>query len=209
MPSLELLLPFAAATLVFALLPGPALLYSAAQTLARGRRGGLMAALGIHCGGMVHVLAGAAGLAALFQLVPALFTVMKIAGALYLIWLGIGILRSRMDFDTLPTVTPRRARRAFVESMAVEILNPKAALFFLAFLPQFVDPAAGLPVWSQFLILGWIVNAAFSSADLLVIFTTEAMMAGLKRSQRGQRLIKFAGGSILIGLGIHLAVGRT
>ena len=187
MPSLDLLLPFLAATFVFAVLPGPALLYTAAQTLARGRRGGLLAALGIHSGGMVHVLAAAAGLAALFQLVPTLFIALKIAGALYLVWLGIGILRRRLDAGTLPTATPPRTRRAFAESMAVEILNPKAALFYLAFLPQFVDPAAALPVWTQFLILGWIVNAAFSSADLVVIFMTDAVMAGLRRSARGQR----------------------
>ncbi len=158
MPSFELMLSFAVATVLFAYFPGPALLYTAAQTLARGRRAGYMAALGIHVGGYVHVGAATLGLSAVFRHVPEAYLAVKLAGAAYLVYLGLVMLLRKPDERTLPRFAAKSGRRAFAESIAVEILNPKVALFFLAFLPQFVDPAAALPVWAQFLILGMIVN---------------------------------------------------
>src|SRR6266851_1561447 len=146
MPSADHLIAFLAATAVFAVIPGPGILYTAAQTLARGRLGGLMAALGIHIGGYLHVAAAALGLAALFELVPLIYTIVKLAGALYLVILGIGILRGGIAADALPAVAGKSPRRAFLESIAVEAFNPKTALFYLAFLPQFVDPAASAPL---------------------------------------------------------------
>ena len=208
MPEMELLLPFAAATLIFAFMPGPALLYTAAQTLARGRTGGFLAALGIHAGGFVHVVAAAAGLSAIFSNVPAAYLALKIAGALYLIWLGIGIMRGRLDPEALPHVHKKSARRAFLESVTVEVLNPKAALFYIAFLPQFVDPAAALPVWMQFLVLGTIVNLAFSAVDVITVLMTASVMKRLKHSARVQRVARVLGGSVLVGLGAHLAFSK-
>ena len=208
MPSLELLLPFLAATFVFAVMPGPAILYTAAQTLARGRRGGFMAAAGIHLGGGVHVIAAAAGLSAVFRHVPEAYLAVKLLGALYLIWLGFTMLRNASDRDALPKVRDKNAKRAFVESMAVEILNPKAALFYIAFLPQFVEAGAALPLWAQFLILGWIVNLAFSLADVATILLTSAMLARVRQSGLGERLFRWAGGGLLVGLGLHLAIVR-
>ena len=147
MPGLDLLLAFAAATAVFAYFPGPALLYTAAQTLARGRRAGLMAALGIHLGCYAHVFAAAFGLSAVFRHVPELYAALKIVGALYLVVLGIGMLRSRgTGAAEAAAPAPKTARRAFLESVLVELLNPKVAIFFIAFLPQFVDPSASLPI---------------------------------------------------------------
>ncbi|MDT8343193.1 MAG: LysE family translocator [Thermohalobaculum sp.] len=212
MPALDLLAAFAVATLIFAYMPGPAMLYTAAQTLARGRRAGLMAALGIHAGGYVHVLSAAAGLSALLHAVPVAFVVLRTVGALYLAWLGVQIIRSRMTGEAahgLPQVAARTGRRAFAESVAVEVLNPKAALFFLAFLPQFVDPAAGLPVWAQFVVLGTIVNLTFTSADLVCVFLAGAVSEGLRRSRRAERVARWVGGSVLIGLGANLAVQRA
>jgi threonine/homoserine/homoserine lactone efflux protein len=208
MPPYDLLLAFAAATTVFAYMPGPAMLYTAAQTLARGRRAGLMAALGIHLGGYAHVTAAAFGLSAIFRLVPEAYLAVKIAGAVYLVWLGIGMIRRRMAGAHVPGVAVKSARRAFFESVTVEVLNPKAAIFFLAFLPQFVDPAAGLPVWAQFLILGTIVNLAFSSADLVCIMLASSMVRRLKASGWGERLARWTGGALLIGLGLRLALDR-
>jgi threonine/homoserine/homoserine lactone efflux protein len=208
MASSDVLAAFALATALFAVFPGPALLYTAAQTVARGRRGGLLAALGIHVGCYAHVLAAAFGLSALFRHVPELYTAVKLAGAVYLVWLGIGMLRARPVGD-MPAVRDRSARRAFAESVLVELLNPKVALFFIAFLPQFVDPAAGLPVWAQFLILGVIVNMAFSSADLVTVVFTGAVVKRLRRSGKVQRLAKLAGGGIMIGLGARLALDRS
>ncbi len=208
MPSTELLVAFAAATLIFAYMPGPAMLYAAAQTLAKGRRGGMMAALGIHIGCYIHVIAAVFGLAALMALVPALYTVLKVVGAFYLVWLGIAMIRGARGENPEVTISSRSPRRAFVDSMLVEILNPKTAIFFVAFLPQFVDPAAALPVWAQLLILGTIVNIAFSSADIVVILAAAAAMARLKASRMTQAALRWIGGTVLIGLGAKLALDR-
>jgi threonine/homoserine/homoserine lactone efflux protein len=208
MPSLDLLFPFVLATLVFAVIPGPAILYTAAQTLARGRRGGLLASLGIHLGGFVHVIAAAAGLSAVLELVPDLYAAVRLAGAAYLVWLGWTMMRPRLDAGALPEVRDRDARRAFAESVLVEALNPKAAMFYLAFLPQFVDGGAAWPAWLQFLVLGWAVNLTFSAADLVTVVLTDRLLAGIRRSGGGARLLRFAGGGTLIGLGAHLAISR-
>ena len=209
MPGLDLLLASAAATAVFAYMPGPALLYTAAQTLARGRRAGFMAALGIHVGCYAHVLAATPGLSAVFRHVPELYAAMKIVGALYLVWLGVDMIRRRQVGHDLPRIERKSARRAFAESVLVEILNPKVAIFFIAFLPQFVDPAASLPVWAQFLILGMVVNLAFTSADIATVLAASTVMRRMARGGRTMRVLRLAGGSLLVGLGLRLAVDRT
>jgi threonine/homoserine/homoserine lactone efflux protein len=209
MPSLDLLIAFAAATAVFAYFPGPALLYTAAQTLARGRRAGFMAALGIHVGCYAHVLAAAFGLSAVFKHVPELYMAVKIVGAVYLVWLGIGMLRSKAESMDLKKTAPKSARRTFLESITIEILNPKVAIFFIAFLPQFVDPSAAFPVWLQFLILGTIVNFAFSSADIITVLATSKVMQTLKSGGWGKAFVRVVSGSILIGLGVKLAADRN
>jgi threonine/homoserine/homoserine lactone efflux protein len=210
MPSIELLLTFLATTAIFAYIPGPAMLYAAAQTLARGRLSGLMAAFGIHLGGYVHVFAAAAGLSVLFHAVPAIYVIVKLAGAAYLIWLGISLFRAKgTGNDDLPAMPAKSGKRAFFESIAVEVFNPKTALFFMAFLPQFIDPSAAFPVWLQFVILGTIVNLMFSSADVVCVLLAGAMIARLRRSGRAQRLMQRAGGTVLVGLGAHLALQRS
>lgn len=205
MPGLDLLIPFALTVTVFAVMPGPALLYTAAQTLARGRRGGFMAALGIHAGAYVHVIAAALGLSAIFVHVPAAYWTLKLGGAMYLVWLGISIIRRETTTEAMPTVAKARPAQAFVQSMLVEILNPKAAMFFIAFLPQFVEPAASLPLWSQFLILGTITNLAFSSIDIATVFLTNHVISRLRQNNRTQKITQWIGGSVLVGLGAHLA----
>jgi threonine/homoserine/homoserine lactone efflux protein len=201
---MELYLAFAITTATFALMPGPAMLYAAARTLAGGRRAGLMASLGLHLGGYVHVVAAAAGLALLFHAVPPLFVAMKLAGAAYLIWLGLSLFRDRGN-AARPELAPLSAQRAFAQSVAVEVLNPKTAIFFLAFLPQFVDAAVGVPVWAQLLALGTIVNLTFSLVDIVCVVFASAVMSKLQRSRRSQRIMQKIGGSILVGLGARLA----
>lgn len=210
MPPIEVLIAFFATTAVFAYIPGPAMLYAAAQTMARGRAAGLMASLGIHIGCYVHVFAAAAGLSAVFHAVPTLYVVVKLAGALYLVWLGIRLFRTkpRTDFE-LPAVEGKSARRAFFESVAVEVLNPKTAIFFVAFLPQFVDATAAFPVWLQFVILGTLVNLMFSSADVVCVLLAGLVLGRLKQSNRAQKLMQRAGGTVLVGLGAHVALQRT
>jgi threonine/homoserine/homoserine lactone efflux protein len=209
MPATEILLAFLAATAVFAYMPGPAMLYAAAQTVARGRRAGLMASLGIHLGGYAHVIAAAAGLSVLFHAVPVLYTLVKLAGAAYLVWLGIRLIaQAGQPSAAMPRVEAKPRRPAFLESIAVEVLNPKTALFFLAFLPQFTDPSAWLPIWTQLLLLGTIVNLMFSSADLICVLLAGTAIERLRRSSRAQRIARRTGGAILIGLGANLALHR-
>lgn len=210
MPSLELLITFFITTAVFAYIPGPAMLYAAAQTMARGRRGGLMATFGIHVGCYVHVLAAAAGLSVLFHAVPTLYLAVKMIGAAYLIWLGISLFRSRTGGDpSMPMISRKSARRAFVESITVEVLNPKTAIFFMAFLPQFIDSGASFPVWLQFLLLGTVVNLMFSLADIICVLLAGSLLGRLQRSTRMVRLMQRAGGVVLVGLGIHVAFQRA
>jgi threonine/homoserine/homoserine lactone efflux protein len=207
MPSTEHLMAFLTATFIFAVFPGPAILYAVAQTMTRGRRGGFLAALGLALGGLVHVVAAAAGLSVIFAHSPTLFLIVKLAGAAYLIWLGIQMIRNR-SLDRVPVLAAKSASRAFAESVVVELLNPKTALFFIAFLPQFIDGAAFLPVWVQFLLLGLFVNFCFFAADIVAIFLADRILARMKRSARAVRLVRIAGGSALVGLGAHLAISR-
>jgi threonine/homoserine/homoserine lactone efflux protein len=210
MPSLEVLLAFAVTTAIFAFIPGPAMLYAAAQTLGGGRWSGFMATLGLHLGGYVHVIAAAAGLSLIFHAVPILYTAVKFAGAAYLIWLGISLFRARDGGDIDPsTVAPRSARRAFFQSVTVEVLNPKTAVFYLAFLPQFIEPAGSVPIWLQFMLFGTFVNLMFSLADIVCVLLASAVMTRLRQSGRAQRLMRKAGGAILVGLGAHLALQRS
>lgn len=210
MPSTELFIAFLATTAIFAYIPGPAMLYAAAQTIARGRGAGLMASLGIHLGCYVHVIAAAAGLSVLFHAVPMLYMAVKFAGAAYLIWLGISLFRAKAQGEVaLPGVEVKSGRRAFFESISVEVLNPKTAIFFMAFLPQFIDASAAFPVWVQFVILGTIVNLMFSSADIVCVILAGAVISRLRRSSHAQRLMQRAGGAMLVGLGAHLAFQKS
>lgn len=205
MADLDTLIAFFVATAIFAYMPGPALLYATAQTIARGRKGGLMAAFGIHLGGYVHVVAAALGLGFLLSQVPTAYMIIKLVGAAYLVWLGFRMVTQRADEDNSQTAVPDR-RRTFMQSMLVEVLNPKTAIFFIAFLPQFVDPVAALPAWLQFLILGTIVNVVFSSADLVAVAVAHKIVGRIKQSQTGQRMARWIGGSILAGLGLRLGL---
>lgn len=208
MASWETLVAFATVTILVAYFPGPALLYTAAQTISHGRKAGLMAMLGIHLGCYLHVFAAAFGLSAVFKHVPELYMAVKIAGALYLIWIGIGMIRSRIGAADQPVAPAKTVKRALLDSFIVEVLNPKVALFFIALLPQFVDPAASLPVWAQFLILGTIVNFAFSSADLVTVFGASLVVGAMKKTKASFAFGRWIGGSLMIALGLKLATDR-
>jgi threonine/homoserine/homoserine lactone efflux protein len=218
MGSWELLLSFLVAASVFAFIPGPGMIYVAAQTMARGRRAGWLATLGVSLGGMAHVAGAVLGLSALFGYVPELYAVLKIAGAAYLVWLGVTIIRTRATFgspDVADAPSPagksagKSARRAFVDSVIVEVLNPKTAIFFIAFLPQFVDPAGTLPVWLQLLVLGLAVNLMFALGDVVAVLGAGFILGAVKASERAQRLIRWAGGGLMVGLGARLALDRS
>src|SRR5215212_9024083 len=158
MPDLTQLALYVAAALVLAVMPGPDIFYVAARTLAGGRAEGVASSSGTGLGGMVHVLAGSLGVSAVVLASAELFTALKLVGAAYLVWLGLRTFRSaRRDasagLDGGAAAPPVGPRRAFREGVVVEALNPKTAAFFLAFVPQFVDPAEG-QIALQFVALG-------------------------------------------------------
>ena len=224
MPDSELLIAFFASAAVFAYAPGPSTLYAAAQTIAGGRNQGLQAAFGIHVGGYFHVALVAMGVASLFTAVPIAYTAMKVVGSVYLCVLGITMWRStatrrvdqRADTDATdslerqadePSVTSAahiEDEKTLFQSALVEILNPKTAIFYLAFLPQFTDPAGAWPVSIQLLILGSIVNFLFSSADLLCVFFAERIVSIMKNGQNSTGVASRIAGVLLILLGVNL-----
>src|SRR5690348_8075560 len=151
MPDFQTALIFLAAALPLAITPGPGIFYVAARTLAGGRTEGLASSVGLGLGGLVHVFAGAVGISTLVMASAEAFALLKITGALYLIWLGLKTWRgARVCAPTAVKTTG--ARRAFREGIVVEALNPKTAAFFLAFIPQFVDASANVAM--QFIFLG-------------------------------------------------------
>jgi threonine/homoserine/homoserine lactone efflux protein len=195
---------FLAAALLVAITPGPGIFYVAARTLAGGRNEGLASSVGTGLGGLVHVFAGAFGISALVMASAEAFTLLKIAGALYLIWLGIKTWRGARIVE--PIVETTGARRAFREGILVEALNPKTAAFFLAFIPQFVDPFTN--VAQQFIVLGLISVALNTGADVVVTYWAAKARAGL--AQRPSLIIKLrqASGAVMCGLGASLLVAR-
>jgi threonine/homoserine/homoserine lactone efflux protein len=162
-PSLPTLLLFAGSTLLLLAVPGPSVLYVVARTVEQGRAAGLVSVLGLEAGALVHVAAAAAGLSALVASSPAALTALRYAGAAYLIWLGLRALRRREDVGA---TRPGGAsyRRLFGEGVLVDVLNPKTSLFFLAFLPGFVDAGQG-PVALQVAILGLVFVALAALTD--------------------------------------------
>ncbi len=209
MPSADLLIPFFIASAIFACVPGPGMLYAAAQTVALGRRAGWYSAIGFHLAGLGHITAAAFGIATLLDVVPALFTVMKLVGAAYLVWLGIQYLRSpRPPVNPARATSPPPAGKALLDSLAVELLNPKSVLFYVAFVPQFTDTTASLPIWGQVMILGIIVNAMFTVTDVVLIETTDAAARRLRSSERIMLRLRRVGGGVLIALGVNLALTR-
>ncbi len=209
MPGIDILIAFVLTTAAFAFIPGPAMLYAAARTMAGGRKAGLMAVLGIHIGAYAHIIAAAAGLSVLFHAVPMLYAAVKLAGAAYLVWLGISLFRAKeaLQGDLHPK-TEKTARKAFMQSIGVEVLNPKTAIFFMAFLPQFIDSAAHFPIWLQLAILGVVVNVIFTLADIVCVLLAGLIVSRLKQSSTAQRLVQRTGGVVLVGLGTHLALQR-
>ena len=212
MPDLTQLAVFFAAALMLAITPGPGIFYVAARTLAGGRAEGIASSFGTGLGGLVHVLAGSLGVSAVVLASAQLFTVLKLVGAAYLVWLGIRTIQAarRDSSATLSGATaspPAGPRRAFGDGVVVEALNPKTAAFFLAFIPQFVDPAAG-SVAAQFLVLGFVSVTLNTLADIVVAFMASGLHKGAAaRPTLIRRLREITGGG-MIALGVGLAVAK-
>ncbi len=201
MPSLPTIALFLLATFVFAVIPGPAVLYIVTRGVAQGRRAGLASALGIGAGTLTHVAAAALGLSVLLVTSALAFTVVKYLGAAYLLFLGIRTLLGRGDSRPAIAEIPRKTTRLFAQGFIVQLLNPKTALFFYAFLPQFVDPAKG-SVSEQIALLG-----ALSVLLALCTDSAYAILAGttgrwLQRHPGVRWAQRYVTGSVYIGLGM-------
>lgn len=203
MPSIETLLVFTIAALVMNLSPGPSNFYVLARSVGQGPGAGLSAALGLAIGGLVHVIAGAFGLSLLFETTPRLYLGLKYIGAGYLIYLGIRMILAKVEPN--PSVKPvgRSRLRILRESVFVEVMNPKTALFFIAFLPQFVDGAS--PVAPQFLLLGLIVTVTALTCDIVVAVGAGKVARWLRGNLALQRLQNRVSGGILLSLGAYVA----
>jgi threonine/homoserine/homoserine lactone efflux protein len=208
MPSIHSLLVFTLAAAAMNISPGPSNLYVMSRSLAQGARAGLVAAFGLATGSLFHVAATALGLSVVLRYSPTLYAAVKLVGAGYLIFLGLRLLLSKgAALAAAPSDSRRSHGRIFRESILVEMLNPKTALFFLAFLPQFADPSAG-PLAPQLLLLGGIVTLTAIPCDAFVALAAGAAASALARRPLYGRLQKWLSGSILVSLGAYVAASE-
>jgi threonine/homoserine/homoserine lactone efflux protein len=208
MPEVNSLLLFMLATLTLNITPGPDMLYIIARGTEQGRSAGIVSALGISAGCLVHTLLVASGLAVLLRTVPVAYDVIKYTGAAYLIYLGVRALTSRRRMEADRQVAKRGLGPIFLQGMLTNLLNPKVALFFLAFLPQFINQSQGR-IALQIIILGLLFNLLGTTVNIIVSVAA-SITGGHFRSRLGDSSVfRWATGGVLIGLGIRLAfLGR-
>jgi threonine/homoserine/homoserine lactone efflux protein len=200
----SLLIIVSAAALLLAI-PGPAVLYIVGRSIGQGRNAGLVSALGIGVGTLIHTLAAAVGLSALLVSSATAFSVVKYLGAAYLVYLGIQRLRSKQSLAASDTTAPQATlARVFSQGIVVNVLNPKTALFFFAFLPQFIDPARGR-VATQILSLGVLFACMGTTSDSLWALFSGSVASWLRNNQRWMRNERYVSGGILISLGVATA----
>ncbi len=200
-------LVFLSAALILAITPGPGLFYVLARSLRGGRREGVLSAAGTFLGGLVHVGAAAFGLSAILAASAIAFETVRYAGAAYLIYLGYRMIRSRNQ-ETAEIEAMGTSRGTFAQGVMTEVLNPKTALFFLSFIPQFVVLRHG-HVAEQFLILGAISVTLNTCADLIVACFAGPLGSRMKRSAKLRSRQRAASGAAVIGLGVYVATARA
>ena len=200
-------LVFLTAAVLLAIAPGPGMLYVLARTLAGGRREGLLSALGTFFGGMVHVFAAAAGISIILAKSALAFAAVKYLGAAYLCFLGIRMILDARRDEQIPLALPT-AKNPLWQGVMTEVLNPKTALFFLSFIPQFVNHSRG-HVFAQFVVLGAISVTLNTSADIVVTLLAGPLGQRIRESARFRRRQRTATGAIMIGLGTYLALGES
>jgi threonine/homoserine/homoserine lactone efflux protein len=203
MPDLHSFLLFLAAGLALNFTPGPDMLYVAARGASEGRAAGIASALGIGAGTLVHITLVALGLAALLAAVPIAYLVVRITGAVYLVYLGVRAIRSRSAL-TIKELEPAPLSIVFRQGVLTNVLNPKVALFFLAFLPQFVDPNRGNPV-PQIVALGLVFDLTGTLVNLGVAVGASRAASRLREASRARNVLQKITGVLFIGLGLRLA----
>lgn len=214
MPDFAAFSLFLTAAFLLSITPGPGILYVLARSLHGGRREGILSSFGLLLGGLVHVVAAAVGLSTLLMTSALAFSVIKYVGAAYLIFLGVRILLSRREADQSAAsakaglvVAPESQHNTLVQGIVTEVLNPKTALFFLAFIPQFVDPASGSTLL-QFLVLGLITAVLNFLADTVVASFAGPIGQHFKTNHRFQQRQQTVSGCTMIGLGAYVALAE-
>jgi threonine/homoserine/homoserine lactone efflux protein len=197
---------FFVAALLLAVTPGPGIFYVLARSLAGGRREGILSSFGTFVGGLFHVLAAALGVSAILAASAVAFHTVKYAGAAYLVWLGIRMIRTRNAEMAVSSSQPSQG--AFRQGILTEVLNPKTALFFLSFIPQFIAPERG-HVFLQFVVLGALSVILNTAADLLVVVLAAPLERKLKSNARFRRGQRTASGLGMITLGAYVALADT
>jgi threonine/homoserine/homoserine lactone efflux protein len=200
------LLAFLFAAIVLAVTPGPGIAYVVARTAAGGRSEGLASCFGTGLGGMCHVLAAALGLSLIVARSAVAFSLVKYLGAAYLVYLGVRLLLRKDQSLAVESVQRHGARRALCEGVVVEALNVKTALFFLAFLPQFVS--RGAPLIPQLVLLGSICVALNTLVDVIAVFAADRLLQSNAARTARARLLTRASGVTMLGLGGYLALTR-
>ncbi|RJF98088.1 LysE family translocator [Noviherbaspirillum saxi] len=208
-PAWPLMLAFLFASLALALTPGPAVIYVVTRTLAQGRRAGIASVAGVALGNFGNAVGAAIGLAALFAISSIAFSVVKYAGAAYLIYLGIKALRAPDAQAVEQRFGAARIGRVFRDGFVVALLNPKTTIFFAAFLPQFMDPSA--PVIGQSIVLGAVFVAIAATTDCFYVFAAGAIAPMLGRMRGANVVGRYVTAGAFIGLGVFTAAvgGRS
>jgi threonine/homoserine/homoserine lactone efflux protein len=201
-------LVFLGAALLLAVAPGPGMLYVLARSLAGGRREGFLSALGTFFGGMVHVFAAAAGVSIILAKSAMAFATVKYVGAAYLCFLGVRMILDARKDEQISVSALRPTGSPFWQGVMTEVLNPKTALFFLSFIPQFVNRTHG-HVFEQFVLLGAISVTLNTTADIIVTLLAGPLGQRIRESGRFRRRQRTATGVIMIGLGAYLALGES
>lgn len=199
---------FIGAAIVLVIAPGPDMAYMLARTVAQGRKAGMLAVVGINVGAYVHVIASIVGLTAILASSAVAFTVVKWAGAAYLVWIGLqAIVSSSGAILPADGASPALSyRKIFWQGFLSDVLNPKVAIFFLAFLPQFVDVRSEtLSVTEQLLLLGVTCNVVAILLNLTLVYLASIATATLRRNQRVVAWLNKAAGAVFVGLGLRLA----
>lgn len=204
MPELEIIIAVTVAGLFLSASPGPSMLYVLSRSVGQSRAAGFASAIGLAIGGILLALASALGLAAIFQVSPRAFTILQICGGCYLLYLGIGMIREAGQDDMrIRKVHSVGFSRILSQGVLVELLNPKTAIFFLAFLPQFVDYSRD-DVTSQMLILGMLVPLTAIPSDIIVSVAGGTLAQKLAGRPKAGIVLAWIGGLILIGLAIRI-----
>ena len=207
MPSIEMVLVFMAAALALNLTPGPDMLYVTARSVSDGRAAGVLSAFGIAAGTLVHIAALALGLAALLTAVPFAYDAVRIAGAIYLVVIGIQLIARPRTAAAVAALPRSSLRVIFMQAVITNVLNPKVALFFLAFLPQFVDRSAGAPV-PQIILLGLLFNIQGTLVNVGVALLASRGTSWLRASERRVAMLQRLAGALFVALGARLAVSN-